>query len=182
MRDRTITLSSAGKTFSLTGWKIGWALAPPDLSEAIRRVHQFVTFASATPFQEAIATAIETAEHTGYFSVFLADYIARRDFLCHALDAAGPAIRCNREGSFFILADIAGLGFPDDVTFARTLTTDAGVACIPPSVFYSGPRPQPTGPLLLRQAPRDVAGGGRSAGGVGKETGVRLSCPPSLSA
>jgi aspartate/methionine/tyrosine aminotransferase len=138
MRDRTITLSSAGKTFSLTGWKIGWALAPPDLSDAIRRVHQFVTFATATPFQEAIATALETAETTGYYATFLAEYTARRDFLAGALAVAGlPPL--TPEGSFFLLADIAPLGFPDDITFARHLTAEAGVACIPPSVFYSGP-------------------------------------------
>ena len=138
MRERTITLSSAGKTFSLTGWKIGWALAPPALTDAIRRVHQFVTFASATPFQEAMATALDTAGHTGYFPLFLADYTRRRDFLYHALEAAGlrPLVP---QGSFFILADIAHLGFPDDLAFARHLTTEGGVACIPPSVFYSTP-------------------------------------------
>jgi aspartate/methionine/tyrosine aminotransferase len=155
MRERTIILSSAGKTFSLTGWKIGWALAPPDLSEAIRRVHQFVTFASATPFQEAVATAIETAEHTGYFSVFLADYTARRDFLYQALEAAGLH-PLQPEGSFFILADIAHLGFPDDITFARTLTTEAGVACIPPSVFSSVPRPEQLARFCFAKRPETL--------------------------
>jgi aspartate/methionine/tyrosine aminotransferase len=155
MRERTITLSSAGKTFSLTGWKIGWALAPPDLSEAIRRVHQFVTFASATPFQEALATALETAEHTGYFSVYRADYIARRDFLYHALEAAGlhPLMPA---GSFFILADIASLGYPDDITFARALTTEAGVACIPPSVFSSVPRPEQLARFCFAKRPETL--------------------------
>ena len=138
MRERTITLSSAGKTFSLTGWKIGWALAAPDLTEAFRRDHQFVTFASATPFQEAVATALEMAGHTGYFGTFLAEYTQRRDFLFEALARAGfgPLMP---QGSFFIMADIAHLGFPGDVTFARYLTAEVGVACIPPSVFYSVP-------------------------------------------
>jgi aspartate/methionine/tyrosine aminotransferase len=138
MRERTVTLSSAGKTFSLTGWKIGWALAPPDLSDALRRVHQFVTFASATPFQEAIATALDTAEESGYYATLLAEYTGRRDFLLQALEQAGLRT-LSPQGSFFIMADIAPLGYPDDLTFARFLTAEVGVACIPPSVFYASP-------------------------------------------
>ena len=138
MRERTLTLSSAGKTFSLTGWKIGWALGPPDLSDALRRVHQFVTFATATPFQEAIATALQTAEETEYYANYLAEYTQRRDFLAQALAAAGlPPL--TPEGSFFLMADIAALGYPDDITFARFLTAEVGVTCIPPSVFYAAP-------------------------------------------
>ncbi len=138
MRNRTITISSAAKTFSVTGWKIGYALAAPDLSEALRRFHQFVTFCSAAPLQDAVALAIETAEQRGYYDTLLAEYTARLDKLQGALDRAG--LRPIRpQGTFFIMSDISRLGFEDDVQFARYMTTEVGVACIPPSAFYHNP-------------------------------------------
>lgn len=141
MRDRTVTISSTSKTFSLTGWKIGYAFAPPDLSEAIRRVHQFVVFCSVTPLQEAMATAVEQAPGRGYYAEFLADYVTRRDFLYTALARAGLRPQ-QPQGAYFIMCDVTHLGFADDVAFARYLTTEVGVAAIPPSAFYHTPPPQ----------------------------------------
>lgn len=138
MRDRTLTINSAAKTFSITGWKIGYVLAAPDLSEALRRVHQFVTFCSAAPFQEAVAVGLETAYNTGYYDTLLEQYTARLDRLMGYLRQAGlHPIR--PQGTFFIMSDISGLGFADDVQFAKYMTTEVGVACIPPSAFYQNP-------------------------------------------
>ncbi|MEO8285605.1 MAG: methionine aminotransferase [Chloroflexota bacterium] len=136
MRDRTVTISSASKTFSVTGWKAGYVLAAPDLTEALRRVHQFVTFCSAAPLQEAVAIAIENAETNSYYADLQRDYAARLEKLSGALERAG--LRPIRpQGTFFIMSDIRGLGFADDVAFARYMATEVGVACIPPSAFYS---------------------------------------------
>lgn len=136
MRERTVTISSASKTFSVTGWKIGYVIAAPDLSDALRRYHQFVTFCSASPFQEAVAITMEEAEVNSYYDGLLQDYTARLDKLAEALEKARlKPIR--PQGTFFIMSDISGLGFEDDVQFARYMTTEVGVACIPPSAFYS---------------------------------------------
>jgi aspartate/methionine/tyrosine aminotransferase len=136
MRDRTVTISSASKTFSVTGWKAGYVVAAADLTEALRRVHQFVTFCCAAPLQEAVAIAVEEAEGNSYYQDLLGDYTARLEKLMGALDRAGlKPIR--PQGTFFIMSDISGLGFEDDVQFARFMTTEVGVACIPPSAFYS---------------------------------------------
>jgi aspartate/methionine/tyrosine aminotransferase len=138
MRERTVTINSVAKTFSVTGWKVGYILAPPDLSEAIRRIHQFVTFASASPLQEAVAIAIESAEERGYYDTLLVEYTARLDRLASYLQAAGlKPIR--PQGTFFIMSDISHLGFEDDVHFAKYMTAEVGVACIPPSAFYRHP-------------------------------------------
>lgn len=138
MRELTVTVSSAAKTFSVTGWKVGYVLAPPDLTDAIRRIHQFVTFCSAAPLQEAVALALETADERGYYELFLAEYTARLDKMMGYLDRAGlKPIR--PQGTFFIMSDISGLGYATDVEFARYMTTEVGVACIPPSAFYQNP-------------------------------------------
>ncbi|MGN6361560.1 MAG: aminotransferase class I/II-fold pyridoxal phosphate-dependent enzyme [Thermomicrobiales bacterium] len=139
---RTLTLNSTGKTFSMTGWKIGYAIGPAALNAALRAVHQFVTFATATPFQEAMAVALETAEARGYYATLRAEYITRRDLLAGALASAGlqplPVA-----GSYFLLTDIRPFGFPDDVAFCRYLTAEIGVAAIPPSAFYADPARAP---------------------------------------
>ncbi len=146
MRDRTVTINSAAKTFSVTGWKVGYVLAPPDLSEALRRIHQFVTFCTTAPFQEAISVALETADERGYYDMLLAEYTGRLDKLMSSLDEAG--LRPIRpQGTFFIMSDISGLGFKNDVEFAKYMTTEVGVACIPPSAFYHDP---PEGAMLAR--------------------------------
>jgi aspartate/methionine/tyrosine aminotransferase len=142
MWERTLTINSTGKTFSLTGWKIGYAVGPAPLNAALRAVHQFVTFASATPFQEAMAVALEAAVTNGYYAQLRADYTARRDLLAAALHAAGLAT-LPIGGSYFLLADIAPLGFPDDAAFCRFLAAEIGVAAIPPSAFYADPARAP---------------------------------------
>ena len=136
MAERTVTISSAGKTFSVTGWKIGWAIAAPDLSRAIFRAHQFMTFCSAAPLQEGVAVALEASP--GYYIEVAQMYQANRNFLAEALDGAGltPILPA---GTYFMMVDISRLDFPDDRAFCHYLTTEVGVTAIPPSVFYHDP-------------------------------------------
>lgn len=137
MWERTTTLSSLGKSFSLTGWKIGWAVAPPPLTNAIRAAHQFLTFALPTPLQIGAAAALRAPQ--SYYDDLLASYRAKRDLLSAGLNDAGFEVYVP-EGTYFILADHTGFGFADDVTFARHLVEHIGVASIPPSAFYHDPR------------------------------------------
>ncbi|MGI8588717.1 MAG: methionine aminotransferase [Chloroflexia bacterium] len=155
MRERTVTISSTAKTFSLTGWKVGYAFAPPDLSDAIRRVHQFVVFCSVTPLQEAMADAITEAPARDYYAGFLREYAARRDFLYDVLDGAGLRPQ-QPQGAYFIMCDVTHLGFPDDVAFARYLTTQVGVAAIPPSAFYHAPPPQQLARFCFAKNPQTL--------------------------
>lgn len=136
MQERTVTLGSAGKTFSVTGWKIGWAAACPWLSTAIRRVHQWIPFCVATPLQLAVCRALEQAPGRGYHDWLRGMYQAKRDRLVQALRAArlDPLVP---RGTYFVVADFSRRGeFEDDVAFCRHLTTEVGVAAIPPSTFY----------------------------------------------
>jgi N-succinyldiaminopimelate aminotransferase len=137
MRERTVTISSAGKTFSLTGWKIGWACAPPRLTAAVRAVHQFVTFAVSTPFQHAIAAGLAAPD--AYYAALRDDYLKRRDRLCDGLEAAGFAVR-RPEGTYFALADVRPLGHEDGRAFCLWLVEKVGVAAIPVSAFAAGDR------------------------------------------
>ncbi len=136
MAERTVTISSAGKTFSMTGWKVGWAIASPELSQAIIRIHQFIIYSGAAPLQEGVATALQAP--ASYYADLTAMYQSNRDFLVEALKKAGlnPIVP---RGTYFIMADISQLGFPDDVAFCKYLTTEVGVAAIPPSAFYHNP-------------------------------------------
>lgn len=136
MAERTITLSSLGKTFSMTGWKIGWAIAPPELSRAVRAAHQFLTYAVATPFQHAAAAAIRDGAES--IAALVDHYLAARDLLCGALADLGFGVH-RPAGTYFIMADHSAFGFPDDAAFCRHLTADIGVAAIPPSSFYQRP-------------------------------------------
>ncbi len=136
MRERTVTISSTGKTFSLTGWKIGYTCAPPALTDALRMVHQFVTFTIASPFQHAMAAALTTGDE--YFRRLCADYRSRRDRLCAGLRDAGFAVRAP-DGTYFALADIRPLGYEDGEKFCRELPGRVGVAAIPASAFYEHP-------------------------------------------
>lgn len=136
MRERTVTISSAGKTFSLTGWKIGWTCAPPALTGALRAAHQFITFCNGTPLQPAIARGLEAGDP--YYRSFLDAYRARRDLLCDGLHGIGFGVR-RPAGTYFVLADIRPLGYVDDVEFCRRLPEIAGVAAVPPTSFYLHP-------------------------------------------
>jgi aspartate/methionine/tyrosine aminotransferase len=146
MWERTLTINSTGKTFSMTGWKIGYAIGPAALNAALRVVHQFVTFASATPFQEAMAEAIEDAASGTYYAQLADDYEARRLALKDALESAGyPTLPIG--ASYFLMADISSLGFTSDVEFCRWLVAERRVAAVPPSAFYVASQ---TAPLLAR--------------------------------
>jgi N-succinyldiaminopimelate aminotransferase len=136
MADRTVTISSAGKTFSMTGWKVGWAVGRQEFIQSIFRLHQFMLYACVAPLQEAVAKALQTSQD--YYLELAAMYQANRDFLAGALDEAGiPPIM--PKGTYFLMADISRLGFADDVAFCRYLTTEVGVTAIPPSAFYNNP-------------------------------------------
>ncbi len=136
MADRTVTISSIGKTFSVTGWKVGWTIATPALSEGIRRVHQQTTFSGAAPLQEAAVAALNAP--SSYFEAFLTMYRQKRDFLFDALHAAGlkPILP---GGTYFIMARLDNFDFPNDRAFCNYLTAEIGVAAIPPSSFYQNP-------------------------------------------
>jgi aspartate/methionine/tyrosine aminotransferase len=142
MYERTITIDSMGKTFSVTGWKVGWAIAPPPLTAALRAVHQFVTFTNAAPFQEALADVLPIAARDGYYAGLRADYARRRDLLTTALRAAELA-PLPIDGAYFLLADLRARGVTDDVAFCRRLIAEVGVAAIPTSVFYTDPAAAP---------------------------------------
>lgn len=137
MAGRTLTVSSAGKTFSVTGWKIGWAVGRPELVSAVFRSSQFIIYCGAAPLQHAVGVGLETGDD--YYAELAAMYQANRDFLVSALTEAGlkPIVP---GGTYFIMAQIDHLGFPDDVAFCKYLTTEIGVAAIPPSAFYINPK------------------------------------------
>ena len=136
MRERTVTISSTGKTFSLTGWKIGYTCAPPEITAALRSAHQFVTFAVNTPGQFAMSVALRAPD--AYYDGFRAEYRVRRDRLCAGLREAGFAVT-PPAGTYFAVADIRPLGYEDAVPFCRALPERVGVAAIPASAFYARP-------------------------------------------
>ena len=133
MAERTLTISSAGKTFSVTGWKIGWACGPRALVAATQTVKQYLTFVSGAPFQHAIAHALTLPD--GYFEDFRAGMQAKRDRLCAGLEAAGLEV-LRPAGTYFVTADIRALGERDGRTFCLALPERAGVVAVPTVVFY----------------------------------------------
>ncbi|MGZ4839020.1 MAG: pyridoxal phosphate-dependent aminotransferase [Terriglobales bacterium] len=137
MRDRTITINGMSKTYSVTGWRVGWAVAQPALTNAIRKVHDFLTVGAAAPLQAAGAVALSLPD--SYYQNLAASYRARRDRLLPALRQAGFNVFVPR-GAYYIMTDIARFGYEDDVSFARHLVKDVGVAVVPGSSFYSNPR------------------------------------------
>lgn len=134
LKDRTLTLSSAGKTFSLTGWKIGWSAGPAPLVAAAQAAHQFVTFASSTPLQVGVAAALEALDDA-FYDRLRAEYTVRRNTLVETLSRVGFRVR-PPQGTYFVLCEIGDLWAGDDRSFARHLVEQIGVAAIPPSVFY----------------------------------------------
>ena len=137
MRERTVAISSAGKTFSVTGWKTGWACAPPPLTTALRTAKQFMTFTNGTPFQHAVAKALRLDD--AFFADLAEGYRRRRDLLVAGLEEVGFDV-FPPDGSYFVTVDIRSLGFDDDVEFCRSLPVKAGVVAVPHSVFYVDPR------------------------------------------
>jgi N-succinyldiaminopimelate aminotransferase len=138
MADRTIQISSAGKTFSVTGWKVGWACGPRNLITAVITTKQFLTYVNAGPFQYAIAEALHLPEER--IAQVRDTLRAGRDQLAEGLTAAGiPPFRC--QGTYFLTADVAPLGYVDGVDFCRELPKRVGVVAVPSRVFYLDPGP-----------------------------------------
>jgi aspartate/methionine/tyrosine aminotransferase len=137
MADRTITISGASKTFSVTGWRIGTIISPPDVTDAIRKVHDFLTVGAPAPLQEAIAVGMETLGDD-YYEGLARDYKRRRDILCGGLLKAGFQCR-PPEGAYYVMADFSALSTLPDDEFAKWLTAEHGVAPVPGSSFYSRP-------------------------------------------
>jgi aspartate/methionine/tyrosine aminotransferase len=137
MRDRTILVNSLSKTYSVTGWRVGWVLASPDLTDSVRKVHDFLTVGAAHPLQIAGVTALSLPDD--YYADLAEKYRERRDMLMEILDHVG--FHCFRpQGAYYVMADISGFGFPDDMAFARHLVEHVGVAAVPGSCFFSDPR------------------------------------------
>jgi N-succinyldiaminopimelate aminotransferase len=133
MADRTLTISSAGKTFSFTGWKVGWAVGPADLVTAVRTAKQFLTFVSGAPFQPAIALGLGLPD--SYFTRLRDSLRAKRDRLCRGLREVGFEV-FEPAGTYFVTADVRPLGYTDGVEFCRDLPQRCGVVAIPHQVFY----------------------------------------------
>jgi N-succinyldiaminopimelate aminotransferase len=136
MRERTVVISSTAKTFSLTGWKVGFTYAPPELTRELRGIHQFTVFCGATPLQAGICAALELSDQ--YFEGLRRDYQERRDRLCDGLSALGFKFR-RPQGTYFVVADYSHISRMPDVDFALWLTEHKKVAVIPTSVFYENP-------------------------------------------
>jgi aspartate/methionine/tyrosine aminotransferase len=134
MRERTLMVNSMSKTYSVTGWRIGWVMAPAGIADGVRKVHDFLTVGAAAPLQEAGAVALGSPQ--SYYDDLGRTYSAKRDLLLGQLQAAG--LRCYRpQGAYYILCDISGFGFPDDIAFTQHLIESIGVACVPGSSFFS---------------------------------------------
>jgi len=137
MRDRTVTINGMSKTYSVTGWRVGWAVAPEKITNAIRKVHDFLTVGAPAPLQEAGAAALSLPPE--YYLKLAEGYRVRRDQLVPALTVAG--FRCFQPlGAYYVMTDISKFGYKDDVSFAKDLVQDVGVACVPGSSFYRDPR------------------------------------------
>jgi len=137
MRERTITINGLSKSFSVTGWRVGWAVAPPAITNAIRKVHDFLTVGAPAPLQEAGAAALSLP--ASYYRELADRYRTRRDHLIPALEKAG--FRCYRpRGAYYVMTDIGAFGFANDVEFAAYLVKDVGIACVPGSSFYKHPK------------------------------------------
>ncbi|MGH2418597.1 MAG: aminotransferase class I/II-fold pyridoxal phosphate-dependent enzyme, partial [Candidatus Limnocylindria bacterium] len=136
MAERTVAVNSLSKTYSVTGWRVGWVIAAAPLTSAIRKVHDFLTVGAAAPLQAAGAVALSLPDD--YYATLARDYRRRRDLLLPALEAARlPAFV--PDGAYYVMVDISGVTDEDDVTFARRLTVSPGIASVPGSSFYSRP-------------------------------------------
>jgi N-succinyldiaminopimelate aminotransferase len=133
LKERAIVVSSTAKTFSMTGWKIGYAVASPLLTQAVRMSHQFITYCTPPALQEAMALALGMDD--GYYEELLRSYTHKRELLCNVLSDVGLHVLWP-EGTYYVTVDIGDLGFVDDLDFCRYLTTQVGVAAIPESSFY----------------------------------------------
>jgi aminotransferase len=137
MAERTITINGMSKTYSVTGWRVGWAIAPPLLTDAIRKVHDFLTVGAAAPLQQAGALALSLPD--AYYRELALAYQRRRGRLLPILERAGFRVY-PPAGAYYVMTDISGLGWDDDVAFARHLVETIGVAVVPGSSFYANPK------------------------------------------
>ena len=136
MRDRTVLISSLSKTYTVTGWRVGWVLASPDLSDSIRKIHDFLTVAAAAPLQAGGVTALSMPDD--FYAGISREYQKKRDMMLTALTDAG--FRCYRpQGAYYIMTDISDFGFPDDITFMAHLAEHVGVVGVPGSCFFKDP-------------------------------------------
>jgi aspartate/methionine/tyrosine aminotransferase len=136
MAERTVTISALSKTYSVTGWRVGWAVAPEALMAGIRSTHDFLTVAAAAPLQIAGIAALGLPDD--YYEVMRKEYAERRDLMLRVLDEVGFAADVP-QGAYYVMADISSLGFDDDVATARHLVEDVRVASVPGSSFFSRP-------------------------------------------
>jgi len=137
MQERTITINGMSKTYSVTGWRVGWTVAPPRITDAIRKVHDFLTVGAPAPLQEAGVSALSLPE--SYYAKLAEGYRKRRDRLVPALEAAG--FRCFLpRGAYYVMTDISAFGYADDVAFTKYLVSNVGVAAVPGSSFYRDPK------------------------------------------
>ena len=137
MQNRTVTINGLSKSYSVTGWRVGWAVGPPEITNAIRKVHDFLTVGAPAPLQEAGAAAL--ALPASYYQSLATNYCGRRDRLMPALAEAG--FRCFRpRGAYYLMTDISGFGYSNDVEFTKYLVKEIGVAAVPGSSFYNDPR------------------------------------------
>jgi len=137
MRERTVIVNSMSKTYSVTGWRVGYCIAPAEITSGIRKVHDFLTVGAAAPLQAAGAYALGLPPE--YYETLQAEYRARRDLLLPVLEKAGFRVFAP-DGAYYIMTDITSFGFADDVSFTRHLIREVGVACVPGSSFYSVPQ------------------------------------------
>jgi aminotransferase len=134
MRDRTVIVNSMSKTYSVTGWRVGYCIASPEITSAIRKVHDFLTVGAAAPLQAAGAYALSLPP--AYYDRLQEEYEARRDLILPELEQAGFGT-FRPDGAYYVMTDITGFGFKDDIEFTRHLIREVGVACVPGSSFYS---------------------------------------------
>jgi aminotransferase len=136
MRERTIVINGLSKTYSVTGWRIGYTIAPPDISDAIRKVHDFLTVGAPAPLQEGGVVALSLP--ASYYVQLQREYEERRDFIVAALEKSGFTV-FKPHGAYYAMTEIDGFGFENDIAFADWLVKDIGVAVVPGSSFYSDP-------------------------------------------
>lgn len=137
MEERTITINGMSKTYSVTGWRVGWTIAPPRITDAIRKVHDFLTVGAPAPLQEAGASALSMPE--SYYTKLAEGYRKRRDRLVPVLEGTG--FRCFLpRGAYYVMTDISGFGYADDLAFTKYLVSEIGVAAVPGSSFYRDPK------------------------------------------
>jgi len=136
MKERTVVVNSMSKTYSVTGWRVGYCIAPPEITSGIRKVHDFLTVGAAAPLQAAGAYALSLPQE--YYDNLQRDYQVRRDMLLPVLEQSGFGTFVP-DGAYYIMTDISGFGFGDDVEFTKHLIREIGVACVPGSSFYSHP-------------------------------------------